>query len=101
MSGTINAIDERTAQIFEIREYPGYLASFTKQEAEGAWKNGTRVIKNGCDPEGDLTKDGVAGTILGSMGNTVIGYGYFVEWDDKPLMPSLCVPQKLRLAHQQ
>jgi hypothetical protein len=46
-------------------------------------RNGTRVYKIASEP-GDKHRDGALATVLGSIHDPDLGYGYFVEWDDLP-----------------
>lgn len=70
---------------------PGWTGMFTRQQAEGALSNGTRVAKINSE-NGDGHQDGAEGTILGSIGpadadiQAEFGaeFAYFVEWDDQP-----------------
>src|SRR4029077_9693244 len=66
-----------------------YFGSFTRDQAEGAWPNGTRVVKAKGDPGGsDTTANGMTGVVLGSIRMPEINDDvfYFIEWDDKPLI---------------
>ena len=66
-----------------------YFGMFTRDQADGAWPNGTRVIKVKGDPGGDdTTALGVTGTVLGSIMMPEVSRHpfYFIEWDDKPLI---------------
>ena len=77
----------------DVRNYPGYFGSFTRQQAAGAIPNGAEIRK--VDEEkGDATPIGTTGKVLGSLDvekidpSMVVRYGgrfmYFVEWSDKP-----------------
>lgn len=66
----------------QISQEPGWIGMFTRNEALGAWRNGTRVRKRNSQPD-DATTDGTLGTVLGSIGDAEVLF-YFVEWDDKP-----------------
>lgn len=88
-----------------ITTHEGYYGIFSKNEAEGAWPNGTRVRKvNSQDGDGHL--DGSLGTILGSYKNTHktepkfedVAYLYWVEWDDMPKVPIGTISTKLEKA---
>jgi hypothetical protein len=64
--------------------YPGWIGQHTREEAEGALENGTRVRKIGSRPR-EGHQDGALATVLGSViAPWGPGYGYFVEWDDRP-----------------
>jgi hypothetical protein len=97
MSKTFCEFDGRLAALLGIQDYPGYLTPFCKNQAEGAWANGSCVVKDGSDPDGDLTPDGIKGKILGSLEAQNGRYAYFVEWDNKPKMPIFCVEEKMKL----
>ena len=61
---------------------------YTKNQAEGALPNGTRIEKVNSEP-GDGHQDGAAGTVIGSIGPVEIPdftdrYAYFVAWDEDP-----------------
>lgn len=75
---------------------PGWRGWFTREQALGAWRNGTRIVKVAVE-EGDAHPVGSLGTVLGSMAappemiaqlTTEFGRRsrvlYFVEWDDLP-----------------
>lgn len=66
-----------------IKEQPGYQGVFTTDQAEGAIPNGTRIVKTWKET-GDMTPLGAQGTVLGSVYERRLGYGYFVEWDHFP-----------------
>ena len=61
---------------------------YTKNQAEGALPNGTRIEKVNSEP-GDGHQDGAAGTVIGSIGpveipDSTYRYAYFVAWDEDP-----------------
>ena len=72
-------------------DYSGTIV-FTRDTAEGALANDTRIRKVLSEP-GDGHQDGALGAIIGSMGPfnlhgfPNIRYLYFIEWDDMPGMP--------------
>lgn len=66
-----------------LRAYPGWGGIFTRQQAPGAYPNGTRVKKVKAEP-GDKHPIGTEATVLGSMAAPPVGTGYFVEWDSRP-----------------
>ena len=73
-----------------IRHYPGWIGLFTREEADGAWPNGTRIVKT-LTEKGDGHQRGALGTVIGSIQAPVdvaqkydAGYFYFVEWDSDP-----------------
>lgn len=61
----------------------GWSGNFTREQAPGAYPNGTRIEKTASKP-GDGSPDGAKGTVLGSMSHPMVGNGYFVEWDAYP-----------------
>jgi hypothetical protein len=69
--------------VYGITTHPGYFGHFTRQEAPGAIRNGTRILKRGTKPN-DPHPDGTPGTVLGSIGDHLRGFGYFIEWDPRP-----------------
>jgi hypothetical protein len=76
------------------------LAAVVREEAEGAYPNGTRVTKTERAPS-DAHGPGDEGTVLGSIGPSEFeghenGYGYFVEWDDLPGVPVFTASWRLR-----
>lgn len=89
--------DEKTALLLGIQNHPGYLVPFCNKQAEGAWQNGSCVVKHGSDPGGDFTPDGIKGIILGSLKTSDGRYGYFVEWENNLKMPIFCVEEKMKL----
>lgn len=74
---------------------PGWLGAFTREQATGAYRNGSRIVK-AREEDGDATPLGTGGTVLGSVDGRVLGmtnpdgsliaYAYFVEWDNRPRM---------------
>ena len=78
----------------------GWAGQFTRAVADGAWPNGTRVVKQKSE-EGDSTPDGTPGIVLGSlrfpdvMNNAIF---YFVAWADAPRVAVGCMEWKLRVA---
>jgi hypothetical protein len=78
-----------------LRTEPGWHEGvFTRERAVGALPNGIRVKKANSE-ESDMTKDGEEGVILGSIGFPRIGYGYFIEWDERPKHAVFTVAKKL------
>ena len=84
---------------------PDYVGTFTRNEAEGAYPNGTRVCKINSE-KGDTFSDGEPGVVLGSLGPLEMPeitketfYFYFVEWDSKPRVA--CGIASLRLGKAQ
>jgi hypothetical protein len=80
------------------REEPGWTGAFTRQQAPGAlFANTSRIKKDKGEP-GDTTPVGTEGTVLGSYYLPERGFGYFVEWDDKPRVAVFVVGWKLAKA---
>jgi hypothetical protein len=90
-------------------QHRGSIAYFDDQ-APGAWANGTRIIKVKKVDAQEVTDIGTRGTVLGSMGLPAdaiveqldrglegVQFGYFIEWDDKPNLPTFCIDAKLAL----
>jgi hypothetical protein len=73
-------------------------------EAEGAMRNGTRVVKTYSEPQ-DTHEPGALATITGSLPRIELletpyaldpgEFMYFVRWDDLPDMPVACRGKKL------
>jgi hypothetical protein len=80
-----------------IQHEPGWHGAFTRNEALGAWRNGTPVVKQNSEPY-DSTPDGTPGVVLGSIPDYREGgqMFYFVEWADKPKVAVGCDGRKLR-----
>lgn len=72
------------------------MIAFTREQAAGAWSNGTRVQKTNSD-RADTHRDGALGTVIGSIGAGGL-VGYFVEWDDKPGVPVFVAGPRLAKA---
>ena len=85
---------------FPLRHEPGWVGAFTRETAQGAMPNGTRVVK--CNAEkGDTHEDGTPGVVLGSMSSPKIRAGevmYFVEWAASPRVAVGVVAAKVRAA---
>lgn len=78
------------------------ILSFTDQ-AEGAWPNGTRVMKLLTTEAAESHSPGALATIIGSVaaGKLLpewpdIKYMYCCIWDDAPGVPQICADFKLR-----
>jgi hypothetical protein len=76
---------------------------YTNDQAEGAWPNGTRVVKTRSDST-DGHQDGAEGVIIGSIGpakgrvfleGMPIKYGYWVHWDDMKNIPVFVAESRL------
>ena len=70
---------------------PGITGMFTRDQAEGAIPNGSRVSKCNSVPYSDATPDGTGGVVLGSIGPIDLKipslppmFGYWVMWDNRP-----------------
>ncbi len=82
--------------MINLREHPGYRGMFTRDEAEGAYRNGTRVIKTASEP-GDGHPVGATATVLGSISHPPLGIMYFVEWDRTPKFAIAVLATKISL----
>lgn len=80
-----------------LRPYPGWHGMFTRNQAPGAYRNGTRVVKIATDV-GDTHPLGATATVLGSLYHPKVGFGYFVEWDSHRRSAVFVVPWKIRPA---
>lgn len=74
-------------------------ASYIRDEAPGAWPNGTRVVKLVQEPT-DAHAVGAEAVVLGSLGPASYMqhqsiYGYFVEWDDTPGIPCFVLSTRI------
>jgi len=84
----------------DVRHRQGYAGMFTTAQADGAWRNGTRVAKRGY-VSGDKVANGSLGSIVGS----VIANGpprrvfYYVIWDTHPLVVTGISADGVRLLH--
>ena len=77
-----------------LRTEPGWSGLFTREQAEGAYPNGTRIEKIGSEPS-DAHRDGAQATVLGSIrGGDLLAY--FVEWDDLPREAVVLAPHRAR-----
>lgn len=81
----------------DFGEHPGYLGVFTRNQAPGAYLNGSTVHKGTTEP-GDATPEGTPGTVLGSIYDPELGYFYFVEWSNRPGMAIGVTSLKLKAA---
>jgi len=83
-----------------FKNEPGWNGAFTREQAEGAMPNGTRVVKTNSDAE-DGHADGTPGVILGSMSHPEVEDGaifYFVEWAARPRTAVGIMGKKVRAA---
>jgi len=84
---------------FDLKNEPGWAGYFTRQEVDGALKNGTRVVK-AISENGNRQPNGTPGVILGSMSRPGIKSGevcYFVEWASMPRCAVAVMSFKLRV----
>ncbi len=78
------SLSDAAAKALGITQEPGWSNPFTRQQAPQArFPNGSRISKYKSET-GDITLAGTQGTVLGSLYHPTLGFGYFVEWDDKP-----------------
>ena len=98
MSPKLHGIPDDVADALEIRNYPGYLGSFTRRQADGAISNGTTIVKVAADEAGDIHPVGTRGVVLGSIRHPTAGIFYFIEWDPRPGLATGCVAFKIRPA---
>jgi hypothetical protein len=78
--------------MFELHE--GWTGLFTRQQAEGALPNKTRISKVRTEAA-DGHPIGTQGTVLGSISHPDVGMGYFVEWDPHPRTAVFVVSWKI------
>ncbi len=69
---------------------PGITGMFTRNQAPGAFPNGSRVVKCDAEPT-DVTPLGAQGTVIGSIAGPVLKRGverkgimYWISWDWRP-----------------
>lgn len=74
--------------------HDGYAGTFTRNEADGAIRNGTR-IKKVWSERGDTHQLGSKGIVLGSLFVPGQGYAYFIEWDATPKFAMMAVAKKI------
>lgn len=89
------SISGRIARRLGIRVHLGWTGVFTTLSAQGAYANGTRVVKIRCDDGGDANPVGSIGRVLGSFGVDGLPIIYFVEWDHKPKHAFACQEGKI------
>lgn len=77
-----------------IREYAGWTGAHTRETAEGAIANETRIQKIAKE-SGDTHAIGAEGTVLGSLVFPEFGLGYFVEWNDSPKVATFVAGWKI------
>lgn len=84
-----------------IKQHPGYYGAFTRNQVDGAWPNGSRVIKIKSET-GDTHRVGERATVLGSMFHADVSphVFYFIEWDASPGMAVGCAGWKLEWVKQ-
>lgn len=80
-----------------LRDEPGWIGHFTREQAPGAIPNGTPIIKVEAE-DGDANPVGTRGKVLGSirdprvMDNALL---YFLEWDSMPRTAVACIGWKI------
>lgn len=77
-----------------IEPHPGWFGFFTREQAEGAIANGSRVQKIKSE-HGDSHLIGECATVLGSIYVPSHGLAYFLEWDATPKTAVLVVGWKI------
>ncbi len=85
-------------ELSEIREEPGWFGGFTRNQANGAIRNGTHIRKCKTEPS-DAHGIGEPGIVLGSIqipGDPRIGY--FVEWSRCPNVAVFVIDWKIEAA---
>jgi len=81
-----------------FREEKGWLGTFTRyQTPDAPFKNGTKIKKVFCE-QGDAHPIGALGTVLGSVSAEAAGFGYFVEWQDRPNVAVFVIEKKIGAA---
>lgn len=95
---TINLTETDTREMdrLGIREWPGYVGAFTRDQANGAIPNGTSIVKV-FKEEKDAHQIGARGTVLGSFLDNGRA-AYFVEWDSDPGIAVLTIDKKIGVA---
>jgi hypothetical protein len=79
---------------------PGWFGQLTRNQAEGALPNGSRIVKCRSEPN-DAHPNGCTGTVLGSIGPRAVQgfehvkYGYCVEWDSQPRIAQFVLDYKI------
>lgn len=91
----IMPLDPRLAERYNIAEEPEYEGYFTRDQADGAIPNGSRVIKT-ANIGSDMSPEGATGVVLGSIYHSMVGYGYFIEWDHAPRKAVFISAYKIR-----
>ena len=79
-----------------FKHHDGYETMFPDSQADGAWPNGTTVIKVNAE-DGDITKNGMPGIVMGSIGAEGL-IMYFIEWQNNLRHVIGCVAGKLERA---
>ncbi len=87
-------LTEAEAEVLQITCEPGWSGAFTRHQEPGAIPNGSPITKVKSEA-GDLTRTGTHGTVLGSLYHSTLGFGYFVEWKDKPRVAAFVVGWKI------
>lgn len=88
-------LTEAEANALQVACEPGWTGVFSRSQAPHAlFPNDSRVSKFKNEIR-DTTLAGMQGTVLGSMYHPTLGFGYFVEWDDKPRVAVFVVGWKI------
>ncbi len=93
----IRKIEVEVPENFDLfRTEPGYVGAFTREQADGAIPNGSKVRKVAVE-HGDAHPVGALAIVLGSIREP---YGehrimYFLEWDRLPRHAVGCIAWKI------
>ena len=89
-----------------LREWPGYVGLFVRDEAAGAIPNGRKIVKINTQP-GDINKHGATGTVIGSVdcvksapelaNRYRVRFLYFIEWHEMPNVVVAIKESRIRL----
>lgn len=90
---SVTAMSEAIAKKLGLSEEPGWTGCFTRNNAQGAMRAGTRIIKKNSEAA-DLAQDGSPGTVLRSIKGGLLIF-YFVEWDKNPKCAIGVIPEKI------
>jgi hypothetical protein len=98
---------ENVMKMPDIRDWPGYVGAFTRDQAEGAIPNGATIRKAKLE-KNDSTPLGTLGVVLGSFDGIKLGlseaerngsrFMYFIEWFNKPGCAVCVVDWKIEAA---
>jgi hypothetical protein len=77
---------------------PGYVGAFTRNQVEGAFLNGSKIVKVKSEKD-DAHAIGDRGSVLGSIeipdSEPDRRIMYFIEWDNLPCVAVACSAWKL------